>query len=82
MQNLTVIFIVLYDVLQEEYESCTIRVATRTIQETKAPFENSIQRAGLFLLKEPEEVVFPCMATQLWRQKLERGMSTNDPALY
>lgn len=63
--------------LQEEFQSCTLPVAMRSLQEIKAPFEDAIispvRQAGLVLLQEPEQFVMPCFAKTLWRQRLDTG---------
>ncbi|XP_025113600.1 uncharacterized protein LOC112575792 [Pomacea canaliculata] len=61
---------------REEFQSCSVPLAFRTLQELKAPFENAatspVRQAGLNLVKEPEVLVPPCFAKTLWRQKLQR----------
>ncbi|XP_025112096.1 uncharacterized protein LOC112574929 [Pomacea canaliculata] len=61
-------------ITREEFQSCTIAMALRTLQEIKAPFENAIlpvPQAGLNLLKEPEELITSCYAKTMWRQNLK-----------
>ncbi|XP_025112086.1 probable S-adenosylmethionine-dependent methyltransferase At5g38780 [Pomacea canaliculata] len=59
----------------EEFQSCTIPMTFRTLQELKAPFENAamspVRQAGLNLIKEPEDVFTPCIIKTVWRQKLQ-----------
>ncbi|XP_025112083.1 uncharacterized protein LOC112574920 [Pomacea canaliculata] len=62
-------------ITKEEFQSCTLRVTFRTLQEVKAPFENAamspVRQAGLNLLKDPQEFLTHCPVKTLWRQKLQ-----------
>ncbi|XP_025112092.1 gibberellic acid methyltransferase 2-like isoform X1 [Pomacea canaliculata] len=59
----------------EEFQSCTVPIALRSVQELKAPFEDGamspVRQAGLNLLKGPEDFCTPCVMKTSWREKLQ-----------
>ncbi|XP_025112081.1 probable S-adenosylmethionine-dependent methyltransferase At5g38780 [Pomacea canaliculata] len=62
-------------ITKEEFQSCTLPLMFRTLQEVKVPFENAamspVRQAGLNLIKDPQEFVTYCPVKTLWRQKLQ-----------
>ncbi|XP_025112085.1 uncharacterized protein LOC112574922 [Pomacea canaliculata] len=62
-------------ITKEEFQSCTLPLTYRTLQEVKAPFENAamspVRQAGLNLLEDPQEFLTHCSVKKLWRQKLQ-----------